>query len=107
MNPSGLLVPASGYRLATNRTSFRVIAPSAGVAVLGETYLPDDFRAALNGRPVPYFRVNQAFKGIAIPASGEWDVTFEYRPRHWTESLLAASAGLAVLFGLTLMARRR
>lgn len=92
---------ATDYILRANSTSFRIRANSAGVAVLTESYLKDDFRATLNGTPVPYFRVNHAFKGVSIPSAGVWDVTFAYRPRHWTIAWMCAAIGmlLAVLLG--------
>ena len=90
-------VAAIRYKLTTNTTSFSVRASGPGVAVLTETFIPDDFRATLNGQPVPYFRVNHAFKGIAIPSAGEWNVTFEYRPHHWTLSLAIAAAGVLLI----------
>jgi hypothetical protein len=107
MAPSGLMIPAQSYSLTTNTTRFHLNAPSAGVAVLTETYLPDDFRATLNGQRVPYFRVNQAFKAVRIPAAGEWDVMFEYHPHRWNQSLVAAALGLALVAGLGLAAGRR
>ena len=72
------------------------------MAVLTESYLKDDFRATLNGKAVPYFRVNHAFKGVSIPSAGVWDVTFIYRPRHWTIAWICAAVGmlLAVSLGI-------
>ena len=101
--PSQQVIPARDYMLTTNSTSFRLTTPAPGVAVLNETYLPDDFRATLNGQPVRYFCVNEVFKAVVIPAAGRWDVRFEYRPRHWTESLAVAALGVALLVGLRLM----
>ena len=80
-NPTGRVIPAVGYNLTANTTSFTVRADGPGVAVLTETFLPDDFQATLNGAPVPYFRVNHAFKGVVIPSAGVWRVKFEYRPK--------------------------
>ena len=79
------------------------------MAVLTENYLKDDFRATLNGQPVPYFRVNHAFKGVRIPSAGVWDVTFTYRPRHWTIAWICAAVGmlLAVSFGIWSIRRDR
>jgi hypothetical protein len=97
---SGAVVPATQYRLTTNTTTFHLRAPHAGVAVLSESYMPDDFIATLNGESVPYFRVNHAFKGVAIPGAGDWEVRFEYRPRRWNLSLAAAAVGVLMLIGL-------
>ena len=100
------VVPATDYRLTNNTTSFTVRAPGAGVVVLEETYIPGDFRVTINGRPAHCFRVNQAFKGVAIAAAGTYRVTFTYRPRHWTASLAMAGTGL-VLLALGLLGLRR
>lgn len=92
-----LVVPADDYRLTANSTSFRVTAPKAGVIVLQEAWLPRSFRVTLNGQPADYFRVNHAFKGVAVAAAGTYRVTFTYRPEHWTLALILSGAGLALL----------
>jgi hypothetical protein len=102
---SGTVVAASGYKLTPNTTSFAIRAPGPGVAVLTETFLPEDFRATLNGNPVPYFRVNHAFKAVRIPSGGVWIVKFEYRPARWEFSLTMASLGIALLVGLGIWAK--
>jgi hypothetical protein len=104
-SPSGRVIAATRYRLTSNTTSFAVRAPGPGVAVLTETFLPEDFHATLNGTRVPYFRVNQAFKAVRIPSSGDWVVKFEYRPARWELSLGLAGLGLALLGGLGFAAR--
>ena len=101
----GHSVPARGYMLTGNTTSFVVRSAGPGVAVLTETFLPDDFRVTLNGRRVPYFRVNHAFKAVAIPSAGDWAVKFEYRPRHWDLSLAMAGSGVLLLAGLGVLSR--
>ena len=73
------------------------MAPRAGVIVLQEAWLPDSFRVTVNGRPAKYFRVNHAFKGVAVGAGGTYRVTFTYRPPHWTLALLLTGAGTALL----------
>jgi hypothetical protein len=42
--------------------------------------------------------VNHAFKGVVIPGAGVWNVSFVYRPLHWTAAW--AGAGLGVLLAL-------
>jgi hypothetical protein len=98
--PSGVTVPARDYRLTVNTSRFTIAAPRAGVAILGETYLPGEFRATLNQTPVPFFRVNHAFKAVTIPAAGEWTVEFRHRPRRWTLSLFMGAVGLLIVAGL-------
>jgi hypothetical protein len=106
IKPSGTMIPAQDYRLTVNTTSFHLRVPSAGVAVLGETFLAEDFRATVNGQPAPYFRVNQTFKGVIVPGAGDWDVRFEYRPRHWNASLAMAGIGIALLVLIGIAAGR-
>ena len=49
---------------------------------------------------MPYFRVNHAFKAVAIPSAGEWTIALSYRPRRWTFSLVLAGVGLMIVAGL-------
>jgi hypothetical protein len=88
------VVAASDYRLTNNTTSFRILAPKAGVVVLTETYLRDDFQLELNGKPAPYFRVNHAFKGVAVDKPGEYSITFKYWPCHFSRSLYFSLFGI-------------
>jgi hypothetical protein len=101
----GPAVPARAYRLTANTTGFQVRAPGPGVVVLTESFMPGDFIATLNGSRAPYFRVNHAFKGLLIPAAGDWEVRFEYRPARWRLSLGLSGAGALVLLGLCVGAR--
>ncbi|MBA3884383.1 MAG: hypothetical protein H0X67_01480 [Acidobacteria bacterium] len=98
-------VPATAYSLSTNSTRFRVAAPHAGVVVLTETFLPDDFQVSLNGAAVEYFRVNHAFKGVRIPHGGHWEVTFDYRPADWNVLIWLGAGALAALGALLLSTR--
>src|SRR5258708_28695433 len=61
------VVSARDYKFTNNTTTFTVDAPAAGIAVLTETYLPDDFIVTLNGSAASYFRINHAFRGVLIP----------------------------------------
>ena len=106
-NSPSTIVRAAQYRLTVNSTSFVVTAEGPGVAVLTESFLPDDFEARLNGRRVEYFRVNHAFKAVRIPSAGDWQVEFEYRPARWTFSLVLGALGLMVLASLGYLARDR
>ncbi len=103
---SGSIIAARAYKMTANTTTFVARASGPGVAVLSETFLPQDFRATLNGQRVPYFRVNHAFKAVAIPAAGDWVVRFEYRPHHWDLSLALAGVGMAILAGFGVSARK-
>ena len=100
------VVPARDYRLTSNTTTFTIDAPTAGVAVLTEAYLPGDFQLTVNGAPADYFRVNHAFRGVTIPAAGRYVISYAYWPRHFTLSLILAAAGAFVLI-MWLFAIRR
>jgi hypothetical protein len=102
------IVPASQYRHSTNVTEFTVNAPGPGMIVLGEAFEEDNFRVTLNGAPVPYLRVNQAFKGIRVDHSGPFRLRFEYWPHLLGLSLWMSAAGalgMALLAGC--IARKR
>jgi hypothetical protein len=96
--PTSLVVPARDYQLTNNTTTFTIDAPGPGVAVLTEAYLAGDFRVSVNGAAADYFRVNHAFRGVALPAAGKYVVSYSYWPKHFTASLLMAGLG-AILLG--------
>lgn len=92
------IVPARDYALASNRTSFTIDAPGAGLAVLNESFIPNDFRASVNGMPAAVIRVNHIFKGVVLPAAGTWRVSIEYWPRLLTPALcVATGAAITIL----------
>ena len=100
------IAAARDYRLTANKTAFTIDAPHAGVAVLNESFVPDDFRARVNGRPAPVFRVNHIFKGVALPAAGTFRIEFEYWPHLLTPALYTALGGvLAILASLVALLR--
>ena len=87
------------YRLTSNTTSFTIEAPRAGLAVLTESFVPDNFRALVNGQPAPILRVNHIFKAVALPAAGTYRIEFAYWPRVLTPALGLALAGLLGALG--------
>jgi hypothetical protein len=91
--------PASDYRITGNLTEFTVDAPSSGVVVLTEAWLKDDFVALLNGKQVPYFRVNHAFRGIVVPQGGTYRVSFRYLPHRFNLALGLCALGVALVAG--------
>jgi len=99
-------VAATRYKLTSNSTAFEIDAPTPGFAVLQETYEADNFKVTLDGVEVPYFKVNFAFKGIAIPTAGKHRVEMRYRPRYFSLSLVAMALGAAGFCLLVLHAVR-
>jgi hypothetical protein len=93
------IVAATAYTLTTNTTSFKVRTPGPGVVVLTEPYVEGDLQVQLNGKASDYFRVNAAFRGVFVPAAGEYDFSFSYWPRHLTVALWISALGLALLAG--------
>jgi hypothetical protein len=91
------VAPARDYHLTNNTTTFTIDAPAPGVAILTETYVAGDFRVWVNGAPASYFRVNHAFRGVILPAAGQYVISYSYWPKHFTASLLMAGVG-ALLF---------
>jgi len=76
------VVPATGYRLFPNSTSFDVHAPSAGMVCLTEGQAKD-FVALANHEPKPVLTVNRMFKGVYLDKPGDYHLEFIYRPHHW------------------------
>jgi hypothetical protein len=101
----GVTVAATDYKSTPNSTTFSIDAPSSGVAVLGEAFLERSFIATLNGKPVDWFRINHAFKGVIIPGAGHYVITFTYRPP-LLDAALALSAIGALLLCLLLYCPR-
>lgn len=91
------VVPARDYVLGANRTAFTIAAPSAGVAVLMEAWVPDRFIARVNGQVAPVLRVNHAFKGVWLPEAGHYEIAFDYRPSHPLARFALPFAGLLLL----------
>jgi hypothetical protein len=93
----GLVVAATDYQRTANSTTFSIDAPSKGVAVLGEAFLDRSFIATLNGKPVDWFRVNHAFKGVLIPGPGKYVISFTYRPPLLDAALMLSAIGALLL----------
>jgi hypothetical protein len=91
------IVSANDYALTTNKTAFKIKAPVAGLVVLTEPYVDDDLIVQVNGKVVPYVRVNSAFRGVFVPAAGDYQFSFAYWPKHLTISLLISALGLTIL----------
>jgi hypothetical protein len=91
------IVPANAYALTTNSTAFKIKAPAPGLVVLTEPYVDDDLIVQVNGKVVPHFRVNSAFRGVLVPAAGEYQFSFAYWPKHLTISLWISALGVTML----------
>lgn len=94
---SRAVVPAHGYRLTQNSTTFEIDAPSPGLAVLGEAWLPGDLEVLVDGRPAEVLRVDHAFRGVFLDQPGRHTVQFRYWPEVLGPALWLALAGLVGL----------
>lgn len=88
---------AINYRSTSNTTQFEVEAPTAGLAVLHESYWPGDFRATVNGESAEIIRVNHSFKAVALPEAGVYEIRFIYDPPSWWYSLYISAFGFFLL----------
>jgi len=98
---------AENYHSTADTTSFTVTAPGPGFIVLTEAYERDNFQATLNGKRVPYIRVNHAFKGIYVDEAGTYEVSFSYWPKGLSATLLVSGLGIAVLALVLFLELRR
>jgi hypothetical protein len=89
-----VIVPAENYRLTQNSTAFEIDAPTSGLAVLGEAWLPDDLQVVVDGRPAEVIRVDHAFRGVLISSPGRHLVKFRYWPSTLGPALWLAFTGL-------------
>jgi hypothetical protein len=97
VSPARQIVPATDYALTNNTTSFEIVAPAKGIAVLTEPFIEGDFELHVNGKPASYFRVNSAFRGVFLPEAGRYQISFAYWPRYLTISLWIAAFGIILL----------
>jgi len=91
------VLPGADYKVTSNTISFSIDAPAPGVAVVGEGFEEGNFRATVNGKPVNYFRVDHAFKGVFLPQAGHYLVRFSYWPRTLNPALCLSAVGAALL----------
>jgi len=59
--------------------------------------VPGHIRADLDGRPIPAFRLNHAFTGIAIPDAGTHHISIRREPPHLRIALALSAGGLGLL----------
>ncbi|HEX5133432.1 MAG TPA: hypothetical protein VFX92_13230 [Candidatus Krumholzibacteria bacterium] len=71
---------------------------NAGLLVVSEVFYPD-WKAEVDGEPVPVLRANHVLRAVALPA-GRHEVVFRY-----DRGLIEKSAGISLgAFALTLLA---
>jgi hypothetical protein len=92
------VVPAFGYRMTENSTSFSIHAPSAGFVALTEVNIPGDVHVTVNGQNAEVITVNHVFRGLKLPKAGIYEISFYYMPRFWFLSLALSLIGMISFF---------
>ena len=98
---------ATDYHLTANGTQFAIDAPSAGLAILHETFSEKDMHVTVDGEESVVLRVNHAFRAVPIAGPGRHVVRFWYEPAVWPLALQLAEAGAILLLLSGLLARLR
>jgi len=99
--PSALKDNVTPAKITRYRNSQVVIAGTSdrpSLVVLTDNWHPN-WRALLNGAPVPIERVNGTFRGVWVPG-GEFRIEMSYQPR--TLSIAIVSSGLTLLMLLVM-----
>jgi len=89
-----------------NHVDVEYDARTRGMLMLSDAY-SNGWRARIDGRDVPVWRVDAAFRGVCFDQAGRHRVTFHYRPPRWNSALMLASASALGLAGLVIAGRRR
>jgi hypothetical protein len=89
--PEGRPVAVSGFVPARNSVRIDADAPGASLLVLVDTWYPG-WRAYVDGRPQPIYRVNIWFRGVFLDV-GRHRVDFVYRPTGMDLAVAGAAAG--------------
>lgn len=66
------------------------------VAVFSEIYFKDGWKAFLDGKEVPHFRVNYILRGMVVPA-GNHEIEFRFEPEIVTNGKIISAIGSIVL----------
>ena len=77
----------------TNAVRLRADVTAPGILVLTDTFAPG-WTASVNGAPAAVLRINGSFRGVCLPAAGNYQVTMTYRPPWWHLSISLAGEGL-------------
>jgi hypothetical protein len=87
--------------------ALRVDAAAPAFVVVADAWFPG-WRASLDGRDVPLWRVNHSLRGVAV-ASGRHELRMRYRPEGWDAALPVTRAALLLwlVSALAWLVRRR
>jgi len=79
-------------RIEPNRLELHVETDAPALLMLSEVFYPG-WQAFLDGRPIPIYRTNFAFRGVFVPP-GAHDLVFRFQPASLTLGLMLAMAAL-------------
>lgn len=82
-------------RYENNHQEYDVTTEQNGLLVLGDIWYPA-FDVLLDGAPVPLYRVNTCFRGVAIPA-GKHHVTLQFRSPAFERGAMITMAMLGMI----------
>lgn len=94
-------------REAPERMRLRTRMAAPGAIFVSQTYYPGWRANDASGQSLRVLPAFGAFTAILVPAAGEAEIEFEYRPREFVWGLMLSAVGLAGAGGLWWAARRR
>lgn len=90
-------------RYATNELRYTSTNSAAGVVVFSEIYYPDGWNCYVDGKKMPYFRINYLLRGVQV-AAGVHQIDWKFEPNSYltgsTYSLLGSIILLLAFFGV-------
>jgi hypothetical protein len=86
-----------------HRISFQATAPSEALAVVAQTFF-HNWKAAVDGQPVPLWRANGAFQALRVPG-GKHTVVLEYRDQAFLLGAILSFMTAAILAIFLLVCR--
>ena len=85
---------------APNRVRIQARMACKGMVVLSDTFFPG-WHASIDGSSAPIYEVNEAMRGVVVPA-GTHTLTFQYRPLSVIAGFLLTLAGVGGAIALAL-----
>ncbi len=87
---------------SVNRVRIDARMACQGMVILSDTFVPG-WKAEVDGRPAPIYEVNEAMRGVVVPA-GAHTLTMQYRPASVLWGALLTALGVA---GALALGRRK
>ncbi len=86
-----------------DRLEYTSKAASEQLAVMSEIYYDHGWKAYIDGKPAPYFRVDWTLRGMRIPA-GEHKIEFKFEPDKYNQATMLGSISSGIILLLLLAA---